>query len=351
MLALHGLGITPTAYYASEIDKHAIAVSKANWPDIIHLGDIKTIDLTQLPQIDLLIGGSPCQDLSIAGRQKGLSGERSGLFYDYIRIKNAINPRFFMLENVANIPKDTLDEMNRLIGCPPITINSKDFSAQSRKRNYWTNIPQPVFQPMKSELVLQNILEDSGDWFAWDSKSKCVMASPATHPADYFDRRQRQAVFKPLKLGDADGVNGHDFIKRVYDKAGKSPTIVACSGGHTTPKVAIMQRGRGFNKGGIVALDGKCPTLTSSSWQNNNHLIKRTVTLADGSVWYWRPLTPVECERLQGMWDNYTNPPNLPKPMSKTQRHKMIGNGYQNETIMNLMGSLKEIYNNNGVRI
>ncbi len=286
-----------------------------------------------------MIGGSPCQDLSTAGLQKGLAGERSRLFHEYVRLKNALKPQWFMLENVANIPKDTLEEMNRLMGCVPSKINSAYFSAQSRKRNYWTNIPKPALMPPASTLTLNDILEDS-EWQSFNKKSKPVLTRPATHPADYFDFRKKQALFKSIKVGTADKIRGYDINKRVWSKSGKSPTIVASKGDHVQPKIAIHQLPRGNNTGGLKALNGKIPTITSSCWENNNHIVKNTVKLNDGSIWEWRKMTPIECERAQGMPDNYTNPPNLKKPISKTQRYKMIGNGYENKTMQFLLSEL-----------
>ncbi|MFK5975750.1 MAG: DNA (cytosine-5-)-methyltransferase [Sulfurovum sp.] len=139
-IALEKLNIPITNYYASEVDKYAIQVSKENYPTIIHLGDVKEIKASDLPQIDLLIGGSPCQDLSNAQNGLGLKGEKSRLFYEYIRLYKELKPKYFLLENVKNKWGNLMSEM---VGVDFIELNSSLFSAQSRPRYYWTNIDFP----------------------------------------------------------------------------------------------------------------------------------------------------------------------------------------------------------------
>lgn len=144
-------------YYASEIDKHAIKVAKKNYPSTVHLGDVKEIGV--IPNLDLLIGGSPCQDLSIAKKgREGLKGERSGLFYEYVRIWKLNKPKWFILENVASMPKEARDEITKEMGVSPIMINASLVSAQCRKRLFWTNIPV-VGLPEDRKIMLKDILE------------------------------------------------------------------------------------------------------------------------------------------------------------------------------------------------
>jgi DNA-cytosine methyltransferase len=141
-LVLCNLGLTVTNYWASEIDHKAICVSRRNWPNVIQLGDVRKLKLPSLP-IDLLIGGSPCQDLSISriGRQ-GLQGPQSSLFFEYVRIKNKSNPKFFLFENVASMSTKDKEIITNELGVEPYFYDSKYFSPQERKRLYWTNIPQ-----------------------------------------------------------------------------------------------------------------------------------------------------------------------------------------------------------------
>ena len=148
MLALERAGIKVKNYYASEIDKHAIKVSKANYPNIIQLGDVTSVDVSTLPKIDLLIGGSPCQSISTLGDGSGLEGT-SGLFYQYLRLKQELNPKYFLLENVVG-NKEAIKTISKLMQVEPILINSNLLSAQNRSRYYWTNIPTelPEFNRM-----------------------------------------------------------------------------------------------------------------------------------------------------------------------------------------------------------
>ena len=170
-VALERAGIPVEVYYASEIDKYAIQITQKNYPNTIQLGDINNIDFTQfIGKIDLIMGGSPCQDLSIAGKRKGLSGERSGLFYKFVEAIEVIKPKYFLLENNVGMPKEAYEEISRLLGCYPIEINSALVSAQTRKRYYWTNIGPQNFslfgfptcaipQPENKGILLKDILE------------------------------------------------------------------------------------------------------------------------------------------------------------------------------------------------
>ena len=139
-LALQRAGIPVEIYYASEIEKNAIKVTQKNFPNTVQLGDVTKIDFRQFAgEIDLIIGGSPCQDLSVAGNRKGLAGERSGLFYKFIEAIETIKPKYYMLENNYGMPPEAYEEISQLMGCYPIMIDSALVSAQRRKRFYWFN--------------------------------------------------------------------------------------------------------------------------------------------------------------------------------------------------------------------
>lgn len=149
-LALERSGIPVEKYFASEVDLNAIKIATEHFPDIVRIGDVRkltdlgTLDLKMgiAPKIDLLIGGSPCQDLSIAKRERrGLRGERSGLFYEYLRLWNEIQPEYFLLENVASMSQAHRDEISNALSTDPVMIDAAMFSAQNRKRLFWTNIP------------------------------------------------------------------------------------------------------------------------------------------------------------------------------------------------------------------
>jgi len=347
-IALDQLGIPVDNYFAAEIDKHAIKVAKANYPDTIHLGDVtnvlKGIGLrnTQSPEnimlnmnpekIDLLIGGSPCQGFSFAGQQLNFEDPRSKLFFEYVRIMKTINqarasvgkrPVLFILENVK-MKKESQDIISEYLGVEPIEINSNLVSAQNRRRLYWTNIPVDGL-PEDKGIVLADILEDG---FTDRDKSYCLDASyykggGASNVRLYFEKSRRQIVFgSGMNIVGEANIKGRESIRRVYGTDGKSPTLTASTGGHTQPK--ILQKARGYNKGGLKALNGKTPTLSTSSWEHNNHL-----TLDEGTT--WRKLSPVECERLQTVPDGYTD------HVSNTQRYKMLGNGWTVDVIKHIM--------------
>lgn len=281
-IALEKLNIPIKNYYASEIDKYAIQVSKENYPDIIHLGDIKDIKASDLPKIDLLIGGSPCQDLSNAQKGLGLKGEKSRLFYEYIRLYKELNPRYFLLENVKNKWGNLMSE---IIGVDFVEINSSLFSAQSRPRYYWTNIKFPKI-PQKhhierlEDIVVKNV----------DEKY-------------YFNK---------------DGLD--EFVKEnlIF---GKTPTKDGIVKLFDVPKTIINDNERQRR---IYALNSKSPTILARS---------DTTKIFDGNK--IRKITPLESERLQKIPDNYTS------SCSDTQRYKMIGNGFNIDTIAHILKGLK----------
>ena len=159
-IALDRLGIKVDNYYASEIDKYAISVAKHNYPNTIHLGDVQFVTQHTFGsnKIDMLIGGSPCQGFSFAGKQLNFDDDRSKLFFEYVRLLKELKPKYFFLENVV-MKKESQDVITDLLGVEPIKINSKSLSAQSRGRLYWTNIPN-VTQPSDKGLLLKDILQD-----------------------------------------------------------------------------------------------------------------------------------------------------------------------------------------------
>lgn len=171
-VALDRANIKVNSFYASEIDKYAIEVSKKNYPDIKHIGSVVDVKGEDYKDIELLVGGSPCQDLSIAGKRKGLSGERSGLFYEYVRILKEVKPKYFILENVASMSKEAKQTItDELFGIEPVMINASLVSAQNRKRLFWvgkldefgTYQKAEIPQPEDRGILLKDILEDEVD--------------------------------------------------------------------------------------------------------------------------------------------------------------------------------------------
>jgi site-specific DNA-cytosine methylase len=254
-IALSRLGVEYDKYFASEVDKYAIKVTRANYPETIHIGDVRFIDIETVlklngeTEIDLLIGGSPCQGFSVAGNKLNFDDERSKLFFEYVRVLECVrrvNPHVkFILENVK-MKKEYRDIISKHLGVEPIEIDSALLSAQSRKRLYWTNIPD-VVQPEEKWVSFHSILE-----------SGCALSDKAY------------------------------ALTHSYYKKGGEGTRLRC--------LARSQRP-------IVIIDG-------------NH-----------SRW----LTPIECERLQTVPDNYTN------HVSNTQRYRMLGNGMTVDVIAHIL--------------
>jgi site-specific DNA-cytosine methylase len=169
-IALRRAGIRYDNYFASEIDKHAIKVTRMNYPDTIQLGDVAKIFAKDLPKIDLLIGGTPCQGFSFAGKGLNFEDPRSRLFFEFVRLKNETQPRYWMLENVGML-EGYQDIISGYLGTGPILINSRLVSAQDRKRLYWTNI-QDVKQPLDKNIGWDSISEDG--WFAGSMRGRRI---------------------------------------------------------------------------------------------------------------------------------------------------------------------------------
>lgn len=179
-IALNRAGIAYDNYFASEIEESAILVTKHNYPNTIHLGDVTKIYTKDLPNIDLLIGGSPCQSFSSAGKLDGFNG-KSGLFWEYMRILKEVKPKYFLLENVK-MKKEWKDIISNQLGVNPIEINSSLVSAQNRPRLYWTNIPN-VTIPKDRNIKLKDVINNNYEfkpltkWFftKWGGKMKIDM--------------------------------------------------------------------------------------------------------------------------------------------------------------------------------
>ena len=204
-IALNRAGIKYDQYFASEIDEDAINVTQYNYPKTTQLGSILNVFSKNLPEIDLLMGGSPCQSLSVSGNQEGFSG-KSGLFYEWLRVFKEVKPRFFLLENVV-MKKEWEEHITNLVGVQPILIDSADFSVQRRKRLYWTNIP--VGPWAKREIFIKDIIEDLPDCryeFVHDGLSKfgkvCKSYLQYDGPAGRGNRSQNyRAYFLDGKMG------------------------------------------------------------------------------------------------------------------------------------------------------
>lgn len=424
-IALNKMGVNVQEYYASEIDKYAIQVTKKNFPNTIHVGDVSLLDPGDFKDVDLILAGSPCQGFSFAGQQLAFDDPRSKLFFEFTRLLKAIQPKYFLLENVK-MKKEFLEVItNEVSKCypnfsngsdffenriEPILINSSLLSAQSRQRYYWTNIPG-IKQPSDKGIVLRDILEEDPDdiykisdakkdrvlnakrgkgffYTKSDPKIGTVIAGYHKEPTDgsYIEQTTTQKKIErskrnldekavpllasthkgignngttlvpttPQQIGTAIDVNGHDILKRVYSDEGKSPTLNTMGGGNREPKVMVdsyrevrteeakkarkehrQKTGKDHtpfrSKELIPRDDGKVGTITPGL--NQNHKISLTKD-KDQQV-YWRKLTPLECERLQTVPDNYTD------CVSNTQRYKMLGNGWTVDVIVHILKNME----------
>lgn len=268
MIALERARIKVDKYIAFEIEHNAIEISKKNYPSIIHEGDVTKADFTKYEGIDLIIGGSPCQNLSCAGNGEGLEGMASRLFYDFVRAIYEAKPKWFMLENNATMTKENQDIITEIMGVEPVYINSRLVSAQERKRLYWTNIPG-IEQPEDRGLYLRDIVQ------------------PREEKKEY------------------------EIYKRMLAKKEGTLAYKKCWGQ-------------------VKTLDQKSRALTTSQAISNSG-----ATNVKYSETEYYTLTPLECERLQTLPDNYT------EGLSNTQRYKTIGNGWTVEVIHHIFSYLK----------
>lgn len=164
-LALERAGIKIDKYYSSEVKLSALKVLDYHYNDIEHLGDINNYNDWKIENIDIIVGGSPCQDLSIANKKrKGLNGDRSSLFYRFVDCLKKFKPKYFLLENNSSMPIKDKQEISNVLGVEPIEINSSLVSAQTRKRLYWTNIPN-ITQPKDKNILLKDIIDTDRKWF------------------------------------------------------------------------------------------------------------------------------------------------------------------------------------------
>jgi len=365
-IALQRVGIKVENYFASEIDKYAIKVTQHNYPDTIQLGSVVDVKGNDLPKIDLLIGGSPCQGFSFAGKQLNFEDPRSKLFFEFVRLIKECKPTYFLLENVK-MKKEYQDVITEHLGVEPIEINSNLLSAQNRKRIYWTNIPG-VSLPNDKGILLKDIvhenadnhlsekeidymLRSSGEWSPSSNnrfetylnyperKSHCLTANLNKGVpyncffeilSEYivpFDKTL-QILDKEVQRGKVGYFRKDSQANRVYYIHDKAITLTGEAGGGaakmgqylfgclTPDRIEQRQNGQRFNDG------KKFYTLTAQ----DKHGV-----LIEG---YIRKLTPIECERLQTVPDNYS------AIVSNSQRYKMLGNGWTVDVIAHIFGGL-----------
>lgn len=337
-IALERAGIEVNKYYASELDKYAIKVTQANWPETIHLGDVTKwrewdIDWSS---IDLLIGGSPCQGFSFAGKQLAFDDPRSKLFFVYVDILNhikSVNPGVkFLLENVK-MKKEFLNVISDCLGVKPVFINSSLVSAQNRQRYYWAN--WDFGQPEDKGISWGDIREHGVEWspmyysdaaLDWigkhgtskgkklkvhDDNEKMQMVE-ASHFKKYSSQRFFGVVDQP---GQITGRRLNEKGKREdYNKEIKTTQCLEVRGGGKVNCLTTVLKDNVIS----VLPVGRYPDVFNK--------------LEHGK--HYRYITPIECERLQTVPDNYTN------HVSNTQRYKMLGNGWTVDVIAHIFNSL-----------
>ena len=363
-LALERANVSVDNYYACEIDKYAIQIAQKNFPNTIQLGDVTDIDYDDLfyeEKIDLLMGGSPCQGFSFAGDQLAFDDPRSKLFFEFIRARDFLQPKYILLENVR-MKKQFEDVITEHMGFPPQLVNSSVASAQNRWRNYWFGVlingkyEQIIIPPMEDKgLVLKDILQTDHDEPPVpinernarhhknpNQKALCTTATMYKGAGN----NGMTIVDRLISVGEAEEYAHYNYraTKQVYHMDGKAPTLLTMQGGNREPKVATCSAkgGRIVNRridaNGVrkdyqmdlplepqveVRLDDKTNCLTT---------VQKDNVVVEGMT--WRKLTPVECERLQTLPDNYT------EGVSKTQRYKMIGNGWTVDVIAHILGEM-----------
>jgi DNA (cytosine-5)-methyltransferase 3A len=347
-IALSKLKIPYEEYYASEVEKWPIAVTQHNFPNTIQVGDVRNVLASDLPQIDLLIGGSPCQNFSFAGKMKGMTTKsnievtslkqylelkesgfefqgQSYLFWEYVRLLKELKPKYFLLENVKMLKKwENL--ISDVLGVKPIEINSALVSAQNRRRLYWTNIPN-VQQPEDKGVKLIDIIVDGAvdSRMTVDEKAYALTASYNGAVAwNSIERKQRTMILQaingkavhidlfneaPFSFYEARTEEGKEMRRKIRMETGKDST----------------PRNKEF-KMYLPNLSGKGNCLVT---------IESPLDFIVDTSWKYRKLHPIEMERLQTVPDGYTS------CVSATQARKMLGNGWTVDVIAHIFQNIK----------
>jgi DNA (cytosine-5)-methyltransferase 3A len=310
--ALITAGIASDTYYTSEVCSYAEKVSALH-VDAIRLGDVRNITASLVNDIDLLIAGFPCTQLSISNTQdrSGLQGKDSSLFWEAIRIHKEVNPRWFIYENVASMKESERDVITQALGVEPVMLDASLVSAQQRKRYFWTNIPVALLEDKGITLsdVLQAPAEVDLKYFVSQqavetyirrkgkAKKVCVEKSTSIGACSYkgYQGDGCPVVSTPIRLGD---IGSTAQAQRVYSTEGKSVNLVAGGGGQGA-------------KTGLYQVDRE-----------------------DGTYGV-RRLTPIECERLMGLPDGYTG------GISDTRRYQCLGNAFHVDVVAHILKGLK----------
>ena len=323
--ALIKAGIKIDKYYASEIDRYAIQIATKNHPDIIEIWDVCNVKWEDYQDIDLLIGGSPCQWFSMAGKMLNFDDPRSKLFFEYVRILQEVKPKYFLLENVK-MKKEFRDKISEIMWCEPILIDSALLSAQHRERYYWTNIPW-IIQPEDKWIMLKDVISQepvADKYYLTETQLKTI-------------QRNFWAKWKVLNEVDSlvEKMTFPARINQIWWLDIKVPTLCTAmwtGGGNVPvvirwrPKMPYEQWKRELE---YKEYSDKCPTLTGNCASGDQkNIVADWVCL--------RKLTPTECERLQTLPDGYTD------WVSDTQRYKMLWNGRTVDVIAHIFSFINK---------
>ena len=313
-IALNNLGIKVDKYFASEIDKYAMEIAKKNFPDIIHVGNVEFVTKSMLNnKIDLIIGGSPCQGFSRAGKGLNFEDPRSKLFFEFVRLIKECKPKYFMLENVK-MNKESRDIISEYLGVEPIYIDSALLSAQTRKRYYWTNIPN-ISEPIDKGIILKDIIQTTEELKGSEvdermvtNKGKAYCLTARYSGATWWNSIERS---QRTMIRIEDKVCFPEATKKGYVAAGIGQGI------------DIQYPNSQTRRGRLLKEKSHCIQAGSV----NQGIINEKYN--------WRKLTPIECERLQTVPDNYT------EGVSNSQRYKMLGNGWTIKVIEHVLSNMK----------
>ena len=354
-VALERCGIKVDNYFASEIDKWGIKITQKNYPNTIQVGDVRFVSARVVPDIDLILAGSPCQGFSFSGKGLAFDDPRSALFFEFTRILEECrryNPDVkFLLENVR-MKQEYQDIITDYLGVEPVAINSSLVSAQNRYRLYWCN--WDITQPEDKGLTLRDVLvEGVGDSVRNQGtkvmktdidKAHCLLARDYKGFGNQdmtgvrtCELREYDESEECHHVGTALDINGHDILKRVYSDTGKSPTLNSMGGGNREPKVLVARMvGRRINPdtGKRDDYNYDIPIKQRIEPRKDERSGCLTTVEKDNLVvekGTYRPLLPLEMERLQTLPDNYT------EGVSNTQRKKMLGNGWTVDVISHII--------------
>lgn len=337
-IALERAGIEVENYFASETDKYAIQVARKNYPNTQHLGSIEGWKSWDLPKIDLLIGGSPCQGFSNAGLGLNFEDPRSKLFFTYVEILKDLkekNPDLqFLLENVK-MKKEWQKIISDLLGVEPVKINSALVSAQNRERLYWAN--WTITQPEDKGIFLKDIIEDQTE-IAQGAALRNQVTKNGTEAQLNVRKDEKSNCVVPTYTAKLNGVAvktiGHGYIKESVKDMDKYPSLCAQSP-RSKHLILSGKRLENFTKNfpyrsekkWVALSPEKALCMTSRQYANwyGTHVLQDDLSV--------RQLSPIECERLQTLPDNYT------EGVSNTQRYKMLGNGWTVDVIVHILNS------------